>query len=275
MVLDKRKPPGRGGLSGNVVLANGYDASRDRTSRSDKQPRTASRGLRPIDVIAAEVVADLHFRRQVQHLHRLGPRITAELLAEIGTERGIRTVIDQKLDRYVNLDPVALKCHVAHYMYVPVRDMTLPPRGQPARWGQPTSGHYTKTTQREEKPAFKARVAGLEPATFGSVDRCSIQLSYTRKPPLRYRQAGFRSTWFFTRATTEPATRDDAARGLSAIFIDVLSRFSPWIKRITFDVDSGTQDFAVNQLDIVTIPAPAAVALLGLGGLLGRRRRRR
>ena len=57
----------------------------------------------------------------------------------------------------------------------------------------------------------------------------------------------------------------------SAIFIGVLSGSSE-IKRITFDVDSG--DFAINQLDIVTIPAPAAMALLGLGGLLASRRRR-
>ncbi len=65
--------------------------------------------LRPIGPIAAEVVADLRFRRQVQQVHRLGDRVLGELLAEIGAERGIQTVIDQKLDRYVQLDPEAIE----------------------------------------------------------------------------------------------------------------------------------------------------------------------
>ncbi len=42
---------------------------------------------RPIGEITAELVANMRFRRQVLRLHRLGPRITAELLAEIGAER--------------------------------------------------------------------------------------------------------------------------------------------------------------------------------------------
>ena len=62
-------------------------------------------GLIPI---AAEIVANLKFRRQVERLHRLGPRSMAELLAEIGAERSITTIIDQKLDRYAELDPEAL-----------------------------------------------------------------------------------------------------------------------------------------------------------------------
>ena len=58
---------------------------------------------------AAEVVADLRFRRQVERVHLLGPRVTAELLAEIGAERSIQTVIDQKLDRYAELNLEALQ----------------------------------------------------------------------------------------------------------------------------------------------------------------------
>ncbi len=42
--------------------------------------------LRPIGEIAAEVVADLRFRCQVQQVHRLGDRVFGELLAEIGAE---------------------------------------------------------------------------------------------------------------------------------------------------------------------------------------------
>ena len=65
--------------------------------------------LRSIGQIAAEVVADMKFRRQVLRLHRLGPRITAEFLAELGAERGIQTVIDQKLDTYAELEPETLE----------------------------------------------------------------------------------------------------------------------------------------------------------------------
>ena len=60
-------------------------------------------------MVAADAVAELRFRRQVQHLHRLGPRVTAELLAEIGAERGIGTIIDSKLDYYTYLDPAAIE----------------------------------------------------------------------------------------------------------------------------------------------------------------------
>ena len=65
--------------------------------------------LHPIGAISAEVVADLQFRRQVQRLHRLGPRVTGEFLAEIGAERSITTIIDRKLDTYAELDPNALE----------------------------------------------------------------------------------------------------------------------------------------------------------------------
>ena len=68
-------------------------------------------GVEPFRSIggAAEVVADLKFRRQVEHLHRLGPRVTAEMLAELGAERGIQTIIDQKLERYAELEPETLE----------------------------------------------------------------------------------------------------------------------------------------------------------------------
>ena len=58
--------------------------------------------------VAAETVASLRFRRKVEQVHSLGPRVTAELLAEIGAERSIRTVIDQKLEVYAGLDPKAV-----------------------------------------------------------------------------------------------------------------------------------------------------------------------
>ena len=58
---------------------------------------------------AAEVIADLKFRRQVEHLHGLGARVVGELLAEIGAERSIQTLIDRKIDTYATLKPEALE----------------------------------------------------------------------------------------------------------------------------------------------------------------------
>ena len=65
--------------------------------------------LEPFGPIAAEVVSDMRFRHQVLRLYRLGPRVTAEFLAELGAERGIQTVIDQKLDTYAELEPETLE----------------------------------------------------------------------------------------------------------------------------------------------------------------------
>ena len=59
--------------------------------------------------VAAEVVADLQFRRQVEHLHRLGARALAELLAELAAECSIMTVINQKLAAYVEIEPEVLE----------------------------------------------------------------------------------------------------------------------------------------------------------------------
>ena len=71
--------------------------------------RRRAPGLRPIGRIAAEVVADFRFRRKVQRIYKLGPRAVGELLAEIGAERSITTIIDQALDRYTELDPAAIE----------------------------------------------------------------------------------------------------------------------------------------------------------------------
>ncbi len=81
-------------------------------------------GVTPFREVAAEVVADLRFRRQVERVHLLGPRVTAELLAEIGAERSIQTVIDQKLDHYAELDPAALEVTGGdRFWAVPIREI--------------------------------------------------------------------------------------------------------------------------------------------------------
>ncbi len=65
--------------------------------------------FRLVGEVAAQVVADLRFRQQVERLHALGLRVTAELLAELGTERSIMSVINQKLRTYASIDPQALQ----------------------------------------------------------------------------------------------------------------------------------------------------------------------
>ena len=71
--------------------------------------RTDHDTSRPIGQIAAEIVTDMKFRRQVEYLHHLGARAVGELLAEIGAERSIMTLIDQKIDRYAEIEPEALE----------------------------------------------------------------------------------------------------------------------------------------------------------------------
>lgn len=65
--------------------------------------------LRPIGEVTVEVMADLRFRRKVRRLHSLGPRAVGELLAEVGAERGVQTIIEQKLAQYADLDPATLE----------------------------------------------------------------------------------------------------------------------------------------------------------------------
>ena len=76
--------------------------------RTSKPPATSGT-FRSIGEIAAEVVADLRRRRKVQQFYRLGDRVLGEFLAELGAERGITSIIDQKLERYAALDPETLE----------------------------------------------------------------------------------------------------------------------------------------------------------------------
>ena len=71
--------------------------------------RTKSGRFQTIGAKAAEIVADLKFRRQVIRLHRQGPRAVGEFLAELGAEFSIQTSIDKKLDIYADLEPEALE----------------------------------------------------------------------------------------------------------------------------------------------------------------------
>ena len=58
---------------------------------------------------AADAVAELRFRRQVERIYRLGPRAVGELLAEIGERHLCRTYIDQRIEAYAALDPETVR----------------------------------------------------------------------------------------------------------------------------------------------------------------------
>ena len=62
-----------------------------------------------LDEVAQDLVDNLRFHRQVEKLHRLGPRATGELLAEIGEQRHCGTFIEQRLRVYARLDPEVVR----------------------------------------------------------------------------------------------------------------------------------------------------------------------
>ncbi len=77
-------------------------------SRQWSEPPSCE-GFKTIGEMAAKIVAHLPFQRKVERIHRLGPRVLGEMLAELGAERSIMTIIDQKLDTYAQLDSKTLE----------------------------------------------------------------------------------------------------------------------------------------------------------------------
>ncbi len=70
--------------------------------------------FRPVGKLAAEVVADIEFRRQVERLHAMGPRPMAEMLGELAASRNLGTVIDEMLSRYAEIPDQALNALGGH-----------------------------------------------------------------------------------------------------------------------------------------------------------------
>ena len=65
-------------------------------------------GWRPVAVVAAQIVQDLKYRRKVKHLVAKGDRVVGEMLAELAAGRNLGTVVDQLLDRYLDIDDATL-----------------------------------------------------------------------------------------------------------------------------------------------------------------------
>jgi hypothetical protein len=53
-------------------------------------------------------LSERRFARDVEQLHRLGPRVLYELLSALAAERTLRTEIEQLVANYSRLDPATI-----------------------------------------------------------------------------------------------------------------------------------------------------------------------
>ena len=104
----QQRSPAAGGdrASEGVVESDFVGPSTDRAPPSQIQ-RPSDDFCRPIGEVAVDLVADLHFRRQVEQLCEK-PRLAAELLAEVAAEHSTRAEIERKPDHYLSLDRATL-----------------------------------------------------------------------------------------------------------------------------------------------------------------------
>ena len=127
MAPDRRKPPGGLGRLSKSVLADGFDALRDKPSGSkdqavaviDRPPHGLDPAahpiiarhffgvepLHPIGETVAEVPAGLRRQRQIEHVYQLGVRAIGELLREVADSENL----DRALEAYARLTPELLK----------------------------------------------------------------------------------------------------------------------------------------------------------------------
>ena len=94
--------------NGRNFAAQGDPARNPHFRRQWSEPQPCE-GFKTIGEVAAKIVSHLPFQRKIEHLHSRGPRVLGEMLAELGAERSIMTVIDQKLERYAQLEPETLE----------------------------------------------------------------------------------------------------------------------------------------------------------------------
>jgi hypothetical protein len=59
--------------------------------------------MRRLGEVAKEITSNLRFRRNTEHLYRFGPQALGHFLAELGTNRMIRTEIEVMLERYAEI----------------------------------------------------------------------------------------------------------------------------------------------------------------------------
>ena len=64
--------------------------------------------LKPIGPIAAKIVQDLVFRTLARKIHNLGPRVTAEILAETAARHDCEAEVLSMMQSYADLTPEQL-----------------------------------------------------------------------------------------------------------------------------------------------------------------------
>jgi hypothetical protein len=107
-------PPGCSDPGGAADVKSGLELRLSDTSATESQ--------------GAADLADFRFQRSVARLYRLGPRVIAEMLVELGRQRLIRTEIEVLVERYANLDPGLLAAVAAD---------RFPPLPTRQIWGRP------------------------------------------------------------------------------------------------------------------------------------------
>ena len=80
------------------ILAKHWPGLQARAQANDRQAEL-------VGPIAAGIVADLAFQRDIERLHRLGPRPQYELLREIEQRFGCGDFIRSRVKRFAELDP--------------------------------------------------------------------------------------------------------------------------------------------------------------------------
>ena len=99
----RRSPVKRWAADGASEISEAAKLADPENKLSRPQNQALSQGFD-----AAEAVADLIFQRHVEQLYAKGPRVVAELLAEIGARRSIQFIIDEMVERYAEIDDTAL-----------------------------------------------------------------------------------------------------------------------------------------------------------------------
>ena len=88
-------------------------------------PKSGS--LRPIGAIAAEIVADMKFRRQVIRLRQQGDRALCEAFAHLGAKHGIQTSIEQTVEHFADLDFEAIQATGGNdFPPIPIHEVRKP-----------------------------------------------------------------------------------------------------------------------------------------------------
>jgi hypothetical protein len=90
------------------------DALKDHHQHAGNKPKSTG-------AQAAALIADVRFRRRVQHLERLGNRVAGELLARLAVQYGCLPMIEKFIDAAVENEPAIRAFGVDRWPPLPMR----------------------------------------------------------------------------------------------------------------------------------------------------------